>query len=144
MRLDLLEQLALVCAGRPFYIDALRYLQIYIKTDLCRLDLPPAELVSRSPSQDPLESIMFLTSIGVPSVVYETVRDLRQSRGQRLGAMQRKFPFLGIVLLYILAILELTAAKLPSHVFGSVCRTALVRAQFGDSSGVRGAAWLWR
>ncbi|MEM1061499.1 MAG: hypothetical protein AAGJ97_04115, partial [Planctomycetota bacterium] len=30
---SLLEQLALVCAGRPFYIDALRYLQIYIKTD---------------------------------------------------------------------------------------------------------------
>ncbi|KAJ8610685.1 hypothetical protein CTAYLR_005668 [Chrysophaeum taylorii] len=109
---SLLEQLGLVCSGRPFYNDALRMLQIYIKTDLRRLDVPPAELISRSPSEDPLESIMFLTSIGVPSVVYETVRDLRQSRGQRLGTMQRKFPFLGIVLLYILAILELAAFPL--------------------------------
>ena len=42
----------------------------------------------------------------------ETVRDLRQARGRRLGAMQRKFPRLGIVLLYILALLELAAFPL--------------------------------
>lgn len=29
------------------------------------------------------------------------------------------------------------------HVFSDDVRTALVRARFGDSSGVRGAAWLW-
>mmetsp|Transcript_10899 Transcript_10899/g.16420 ORF Transcript_10899/g.16420 Transcript_10899/m.16420 type:complete len:427 (-) Transcript_10899:194-1474(-) len=106
---SLLEQMALVCSGRPFYLDALRMLQSYVATDLRRLDLPPAELVARSPSEDPLEAIMYLTSVGVPSVVYETVRDLRQARGQRLGAMQRKFPALGIALLYILALLELVA-----------------------------------
>ena len=50
--------------------------------------------------------------VGTPSVVYETVRDLRQARGRRLGAMQRKFPRLGIVLLYILALLELAAFPL--------------------------------
>lgn len=109
---SLLEQLGLVCSGRPFYNDALRMLQIYIKTDLRRLDLPPAELIARSPSEDPLEAIMFLTSIGVPSVVYETVRDLRQARGYRLGAMQKKTPVLTIVLLYILAFLELAAFPL--------------------------------
>lgn len=109
---SLLEQLGLVCSGRPFYADALRMLQVYIKTDLRRLDLPPAELIARSPSEDPLESIMFLTSIGVPSVVYETVRDLRQARGYRLGAMQKKTPVLTIVLLYILAFLELAAFPL--------------------------------
>ena len=53
-----------------------------------------------------------MTSIGVPSVVYETVRDLRQARGARLGAMQRKFPVLGIALLYVLAALELFAFPL--------------------------------
>ena len=42
---------------------------------------------------------MYMTSVGVPSVVYETVKDLRQARGARLGAFQRKFPSLGIVLL---------------------------------------------
>jgi len=50
---------------------------------------------------------MYHTSVGVPSVIYETVRDLHQARGSRLGAMQRKFPRLGIVLLWLLVILEL-------------------------------------
>jgi len=57
--------------------------------------------------EDPLESIMYMTSVGVPSIVYETVKNLRQARGTRLGAFQRKFPALGIILLYLLAALEL-------------------------------------
>mmetsp|Transcript_48281 Transcript_48281/g.96664 ORF Transcript_48281/g.96664 Transcript_48281/m.96664 type:complete len:142 (+) Transcript_48281:83-508(+) len=48
---------------------------------------------------------MFATSVGVPSVIYETVRALRQARSVRLGACQRKFPMLGIALLYILGLL---------------------------------------
>jgi len=32
---------------------------------------------------------------------------------------------------------------LPKYVFGGECDTVLVPAKFGDSSGVRGAAWLW-
>ena len=48
----------------------------------------------------------YMTSVGVPSVVYETVKNLRQARGHRLGAMQRKFPSLGIALLYVLAVGE--------------------------------------
>ena len=73
-----------------------------------------------------------MTSVGVPSVIYETVKNLRQARGHRLGACQRKFPRLGIWLLYILATLELAAFPLlgagtmaglsvkmdPSRVFG--------------------------
>ena len=55
---------------------------------------------------------MYLTSVGVPSIVYETVKNLRQARGYRLGAMQRKFPFLGIGLLYLLAAVELLAFPL--------------------------------
>jgi fructokinase len=35
------------------------------------------------------------------------------------------------------------AAKLPGYVFGGEAETLLVPAKFGDSSGVRGAAWLW-
>ncbi|MDP4546660.1 ROK family protein [Marinobacter sp. MDS2] len=34
--------------------------------------------------------------------------------------------------------------RLPSYVFGSECDTPVVRAVHGDSSGVRGAAWLGR
>lgn len=48
----------------------------------------------------------------MPSVVYETVKDLRQARGRRLGAFQRKFPVLGLSLLYVLAALELFAFPL--------------------------------
>jgi fructokinase len=32
---------------------------------------------------------------------------------------------------------------LARHVFGGECTTPIRRARFGDSSGVRGAAWLW-
>jgi fructokinase len=35
------------------------------------------------------------------------------------------------------------AARLPAHVFSPTVRTRVVRAVHGDSSGVRGAAWLW-
>ena len=34
-------------------------------------------------------------------------------------------------------------ALLESHVFGSECKTPIRKAVHGDSSGVRGAAWLW-
>ena len=93
---SLLEQLCLIGAGRPFYGAALRCMQGYVKDDLRRLDIPPAELLSRKPMNDPLEQIMLMTSVGVPSVIYDTLKDLRLARAYRLGAMQRKFPFLGI------------------------------------------------
>ena len=34
--------------------------------------------------------------------------------------------------------------RLQGYVFSDVCRTPVVAARHGDSSGVRGAAWLWR
>ena len=33
--------------------------------------------------------------------------------------------------------------RLPDHVFSDGCVTPLLQARHGDSSGVRGAAWLW-
>jgi fructokinase len=38
---------------------------------------------------------------------------------------------------------ELTPPQLQSYVFGSEVKTPIVRSKHGDSSGVRGAAWLW-
>jgi fructokinase len=35
------------------------------------------------------------------------------------------------------------AARLPEHVFSDRCTTPVLRNRHGDSSGVRGAAWLW-
>ena len=34
-------------------------------------------------------------------------------------------------------------ARLPGHVFSDRCTTPVVKNRHGDSSGVRGAAWLW-
>jgi fructokinase len=44
----------------------------------------------------------------------------------------------------IATLYELVPPLLAEHVFSDTCRTMVVRAQHGDSSGVRGAAWLWR
>ncbi|CAE8689969.1 unnamed protein product, partial [Polarella glacialis] len=85
----LMEQIALVCSGRPFYRSALENIRRYVNNDLKRLDKPPSVLCALKPRDDPLESILYLTSVGVPSAVYETVRSLRQRRGDRLGAVQR-------------------------------------------------------
>lgn len=38
---------------------------------------------------------------------------------------------------------ELVPPLLPRYVFGGEADTAIVRSRHGDSSGVRGAAWLW-
>lgn len=38
---------------------------------------------------------------------------------------------------------EAVAARLPAHVFSDTILTRVVRHRHGDSSGVRGAAWLW-
>ena len=102
----LLEQLTLVGQARPWYAASLQCMREYI-SELRNVEVAPIQRISIQPVEDPLEAIMLLTSVGVPSSLYATVRDLRRARGARLGALQRKFPALGIILLYILAALEL-------------------------------------
>ena len=38
---------------------------------------------------------------------------------------------------------ELVPPQLASYVFGREAETPIIRSKHGDSSGVRGAAWLW-
>jgi len=38
---------------------------------------------------------------------------------------------------------ETLPKRLPKYVFGGEADTPILQAKFGDSSGVRGAAWLW-
>lgn len=132
---SLLEQVALVCQGRSMYRKVLEAISQYVRYDLKALTSDPAVLLSSRPVDDPLESIMYLTSVGVPSNVYETVRSLRQARGEcleteleycfassfaedcfspasRLGALQRKLPSAHMVLLWILAAIELVSFPL--------------------------------
>lgn len=109
---SLLEQVALVCQGRSMYNRVLESISKYVQKDLKQLKADPAVLISSRPVDDPLESIMYLTSVGVPSSVYDTVRSLRQARAQRLGALQRKLPKVHFVLLWILALIELISFPL--------------------------------
>jgi len=109
---SLLEQACLVCQGRPFYPEILESIGDYITKDLRQLDAEPADLLAKWPMEDPLEYILYATSVGVPSVIYDTIRDLRQARSARLGAMQRKLPGIHFVLLYVLGVLELLAFPL--------------------------------
>lgn len=109
---SLLEQAALVCQGRAMYSQVLKSISKYVQNDLKRLQDDPAVLLSARPVDDPLESIMYMTSVGVPSSVYETVRSLRQARAGRLGALQRKLPKVHMLLLWILAGIELVSFPL--------------------------------
>lgn len=109
---SLLEQVALVCQGRSMYGKCLECIYKYVVEDLKKLQADPAELLSARPSEDPLESVMYMTSVGVPSTVYETVKSLRQARAGRLGALQRKLPMAHIWLLWVLAAIELMSFPL--------------------------------
>jgi len=109
---SLLEQVALVCQGRAMYNQVLRSISTYVRDDLKQLNADPAVLLSARPVDDPLEAIMYMTSVGVPSSVYETVRSLRQARAHRLGALQRKLPRIHMLLLWILAAIELCSFPL--------------------------------
>ena len=100
---SLLEQVALVCQGRAMYPQVLRSMKSYVRNDLKQVKSDPAILLSRRPADDPLESIMYLTSVGIPGHIYETIRSLRQARAARLGALQRKVPNIHMGLLWILA-----------------------------------------
>ena len=100
---SLLEQVALVCQGRAMYPQVLRSMKSYVQNDLKQVKSDPAILLSRRPADDPLESIMYLTSVGIPGHIYETIRSLRQARAARLGALQRKVPNIHMGLLWFLA-----------------------------------------
>ena len=106
---SLLEQVALVSQGRQsLYRKILSCIHEYVNNDLSKFnDIEPAFLLSSRPIDDPLEEILFLTSVGEPSLVYQTVRSLRQARAARLGALQRKLPPIQMFLLWTLAAIVL-------------------------------------
>ena len=62
---------------------------------------------------------MWLTSVGSPGDVYETVRSLREARGQRLGALQRKLPAAHFGLLAVLGVLVLAIFPLLAAATGA-------------------------
>jgi len=94
------------------YPRCLESISRYVQSDLKQIQSDPAVVLSARPVDDPLESIMYMTSVGVPSTVYETVKSLREARAHRLGALQRKLPSIHFLLLWILAAIELVSFPL--------------------------------
>lgn len=105
---SLLEQVSLICAGRSIYQKVLSYMSAYVCDDLKQMStVDPVESLSLKPSDDPLEGILYLTSVGEPGVVYDTIKSLRQARSHRLGALQKKLPDIHIFLLRTLGAIVL-------------------------------------
>ena len=106
---SLLEQISLMTYGRPgLYPSLLSRMNDYVQDDLKMLSVKdPTLLTSRLPRDDPLESILYATSVGLPGVVYETVKSLRQARAERCSALQNKLPLLHIYLLRLLIVIVL-------------------------------------
>lgn len=94
------------------YQRCLESIARYVRDDLKKIQSDPAVLLSARPVDDPLESIMYMTSVGVPSSVYETVKSLRGARARRLGALQRKLPQIHMFLLWILAAILISSFPL--------------------------------
>ena len=128
---SLLEQVALVCQGRPvLYHNILDCIEEYVLDDLAKFnDMEPSELVSRRPDQDPLQDILYLTSVGEPSIIYDTVKELRSARADRLGALQRKLPPIHTVVLYTLAAIVLFTFPLLGAGSQTIGGNAILRTQ---------------
>lgn len=106
---SLLEQISLMTYGRDtLYPSLLSRMNDYVQNDLKMLSVrEPIESTSRLPKDDPLESILYATSVGVPGVIYETVKSLREARATRCGALQRKLPDVHIAMLRLLGVIVL-------------------------------------
>ena len=104
-----LEQISLISRGRTqLYQTILQQMDRYVREDLQQLnDIDPATMLSSRPCDDPLEDILYLTSVGEPSQIYQSIRSLRQARAQRLGSLQMKLPEIQMTLLWILAAIVL-------------------------------------
>jgi len=131
MAKSLLEQVALVCVGRQqLYHRILQQMDRYCQMDLKRFnDIEPAILLSSRPCDDPLEDILYLTSVGEPSSIYQTVRSLRQARAFRLAALQRKLPSIHMTLLWVLAAIVLFTFPLLGAGSQTIGGTAILNVQ---------------
>lgn len=131
MAKSLLEQVALVCQGREaLYEQILQCIFKYVHEDLTKFNADePAKLLAARPADDPLEDILYLTSVGEPSVVYQTVRGLRQARAFRLGALQRKLPDIHMILLWCLFAIVLNTFPLLGAGSQTIGGTAILAVQ---------------
>jgi hypothetical protein len=95
--------------------------------------ITPSSLLSARPADDPLEAILYLTSVGTPGVIYDTVRSLRQARSRRLGALQRKVPAMHMAILWLLGVIMISSFPILVGVGGA---SALASSSAGGGGSV--------
>lgn len=150
---SLLEQVALVSQGRTMYSTCLNSIERYVRKDLLggmqTFDgsITPSLLLSARPSDDPLEAILYLTSVGVPGNVYDTVRSLRQARARRLGALQRKVPVIHLIMLWVLGLIMIGSfpvlvgvSEAAASVGGQIATTTATTSNMTVRGGLFGVA----
>ncbi|KAL3779503.1 hypothetical protein ACHAW5_010632 [Stephanodiscus triporus] len=120
---SLLEQISLLSYGRvgSMYPVLLSRMDEYVRRDLGELSVrDPIDVVAyagrsgtsssstSTSNDDPLESMMYATSVGVPGPMYDTVLSLRRARSERCGALQSKLPDVHVHVLRLLGVIVLT------------------------------------
>ena len=109
---SLLEQISLLSYGRrgSLYPTLLSRMDDYVRDDLGSLSVrDPVDVIGASSTtdDDPLESILYATSVGAPGPIYDTVRSLRRARSERCGALQSKLPDVHVHVLRLLGFIVL-------------------------------------
>ena len=85
-------------------------------------------------------------SVGIDSAAEAALarysRRLSRALAQIINVLDPDGIVLGGGLSNITSLYDTIPQELPDYVFSDACATPIVRNQHGDSSGVRGAAWL--
>jgi fructokinase len=95
--------------------------------------LTAQQIVSRARENDP----------GAKAALARYADRLARSLAQVINILDPDIIVLGGGMSNVDELYELTPPLLESHVFGEEVSTPIARSAHGDSSGVRGAAWLW-
>lgn len=120
----LVEQLMLIGATRLVTEESgsfrlLDDIEAYLKDDLGLIGQPRLLQMRDNNAVDRLERVLFATSVGLPSGILTSMRNIRQARSARLAASQRVFPLahfliLGTFATFVLGFLVLLGAGLAS------------------------------
>jgi hypothetical protein len=77
-------------------------------------------------NEDPLESILYATSVGLPGPIYDTVLSLRRARSERCGAIQTKLPNVQMIVLRLLGLIVLITFPICGSGSSSIAPNVLV------------------
>ena len=97
-------------------------------------DISTHEVVSRAEAGDPVAS----------ATVERYISRLTRGLAHVVNLLDPDAIVLGGGMSNVKRLYDEVPKRLPPIVFGRECATPILRAKHGDSSGVRGAAWLWQ